>query len=158
MVIAAMKLKDAYSLGFPGGIDGKESTCNAGDPGLIPGLGRSPGERNGYTLQYSGLENSMDCIVCCYVTSVVSDSLRPHESQRARPPCPSPTPRIHSDSRPSSQWCHPAISTSVVLFSSVFNFSQHQGLFQWVRSSHQVAKILELQHQSFQWIIRIDFL
>ena len=46
MVIAAMKLKDAYSLGFPGGIDGKESTCNAGDPGLIPGLGRSPGEGN----------------------------------------------------------------------------------------------------------------
>ena len=51
--------------------------------------------------------------------SVVSDSLRPHESQHARPPCPSPTPRVHSDSRPSSQWCHPAISSSVVLpFSS----------------------------------------
>ena len=50
--------------------------------------------------------------------SVVSDSLQPHESQHARPPCPSPTPRIHSDSRPSSQWCHPAISFSVVLFSS----------------------------------------
>ena len=46
--------------------------------------------------------------------SVVSDSLRPHESQHARPPCPSPTPGVHSDSRPSSQWCHPAISTSVV--------------------------------------------
>ena len=42
--------------------------------------------------------------------SVVSDSLRPHESQHARPPCPSPTPGVHSDSRPSSQWCHPAIS------------------------------------------------
>jgi len=50
--------------------------------------------------------------------SVVSDSLRPHESQHARPPCPSPTPRVHSDSRPSSQWCHPAISSSVVPFSS----------------------------------------
>ena len=50
--------------------------------------------------------------------SVVSNSLRPHESQRARPPCPSPTPRVHSDSRPSSQWCHSAISSSVVLFSS----------------------------------------
>ena len=50
--------------------------------------------------------------------SVVSDSLRPHESQRARPPCPSPTLRVHSDSRPSSQWCHPAISSSVVPFSS----------------------------------------
>ena len=50
--------------------------------------------------------------------SVVSDSLRPHESQHARPPCPSPTPRVHSDSCPSSQWCHPAISSSVVPFSS----------------------------------------
>ena len=50
--------------------------------------------------------------------SVVSDSLRPHESQHTRPPCPSPTPGVHSDSRPSSQWCHPAISSSVIPFSS----------------------------------------
>ena len=49
--------------GFPSGSDGKESACNAGDPGLIPGLGRSPGEGKGYPRQYSGLENSMDCIV-----------------------------------------------------------------------------------------------
>ena len=50
--------------------------------------------------------------------SVVSNSLRPHESQHTRPPCPSPNPGVHSDSRPSSQWCHPAISSSVVPFSS----------------------------------------
>ena len=50
--------------------------------------------------------------------SVVSDSLRPHESQHARPPCPSPTPGVHSNSSPSSQWRHPAISSSVVPFSS----------------------------------------
>ena len=50
--------------------------------------------------------------------SVVSDSLRPHESQHARPPCPSPTPGVHPDSCPSSPWCHPAISSSVVPFSS----------------------------------------
>ena len=50
--------------------------------------------------------------------SVVSDSLRPHESQHARPPCLSPTSRVQSDSRPSSQWCHPAISSSGVPFSS----------------------------------------
>ena len=49
--------------------------------------------------------------------SVVSDSLQPHESQHARPPCPSPTLGVHSDSRPSSPWCHPAISSSVVPFS-----------------------------------------
>ena len=50
--------------------------------------------------------------------SVVSDSLWPHESQHTRPPCPSPTPGVHSDSCPSGQWCHPAISSSVVPFSS----------------------------------------
>ena len=50
--------------------------------------------------------------------SVVSNSLRPHESQHARPPCPSPTPGVQSDSRPSSQWCHPTISSSVIPFSS----------------------------------------
>ena len=50
--------------------------------------------------------------------SVVSDSLRPHESQHARPPCPSPTPGVYSNPCPSSRWCHPAISSSVVPFSS----------------------------------------
>ena len=50
-------------MGFLCGSAGKESACNVGDLGLIPGLGRSPGEGKGYALQYSGLENSMDCIV-----------------------------------------------------------------------------------------------
>ena len=50
-------------MGFPCGSAGKESACNVGDLGLIPGLGRAPGEGKGYPLQYSGLENSMDCIV-----------------------------------------------------------------------------------------------
>ena len=49
-------------MGFLDSSVGKEPTCNAGDPSLIPGLGRSPGEGKGYPLQYSGLENSMDCI------------------------------------------------------------------------------------------------
>ena len=49
--------------------------------------------------------------------SVVSNSLQPHESQHARPPCSSPSPGVHSDSCPSSQWCHPAISSSVIPFS-----------------------------------------
>ena len=49
-------------MGFPEGSAGKESACNAGDYGLIPGLGRSPGEGKGYPTQYSGLENSMDCV------------------------------------------------------------------------------------------------
>ena len=50
-------------MGFPSGSDSRELACSAGDLGLIPGLGRSPGEGNGYPLQYSCLENSMDCIV-----------------------------------------------------------------------------------------------
>ena len=50
-------------MGFPGGSAGKESSCNAGDLGSIPGLGRSPGEGKGNPLQYAGLENSMDCTV-----------------------------------------------------------------------------------------------
>ena len=62
-----------------------------------------------YTSQFSSVQFSH---------SVVSDSLRSHESQHARPPCPSPTPRVHSELRPSSQWCHPVISSSVVPFSS----------------------------------------
>ena len=61
--------------------------------------------------------------------SVVSDSLRPHVSQHARPPCPSPTPWVHSNSCISSQWCHPAISSSVVPFSSCHQSLPASGSF-----------------------------
>ena len=79
--------------------------------------------------------------------SVMSDSLQPHESQHARPPCPSPTPRVHSDSHPLSQWCHPAISSSVIPFSSCpqslpasepFSMSQ---LFAWGGQSTGVSAL-----------------
>ena len=91
---------------------------------------------------------------------VMSNSSWPHGLQHARPPCPSPSPGVCSNSCPLSQWCYPTISSSAVAFSSCQNLSQHQGLFQWVSSSNQVAKVLEfqLQHQSFQWIFRTDFL
>ena len=79
-------------------------------------------------LHVSMVHSVSQCSLCDYTRicfssvqfsrSVVSDSLRPHESQHGRPPCPSPTPGVHSDSRPSSQWCHPAISSPVVPFSS----------------------------------------
>ena len=62
--------------------------------------------------------------------SVVSDSLQTQESQHCRPPCPSPTPRVHSNSCPSSQWCHPAISSSVVPFSSCPQSFPASGSFQ----------------------------
>ena len=79
--------------------------------------------------------------------SVVSDSSQPHESQHARPPCPSPTPGVHSDSRPLSQWCHPAISSSVVPFSSCpqslpasESFSMNQ-LFAWGGQSTGISAL-----------------
>ena len=71
----------------------------------------------------SKMKNTLDginrklCISVQFSRSVVSDSLRSHESQYARPPCPSLTPGLHSDSHPSSQWCHPAILSSVIPFS-----------------------------------------
>ena len=88
--------------------------------------------------------------------SVVSDSLQSHGLQHASPPCQSLTPGVYSNSCPLSRWCYPTISSSVFPFSLAFNLSQHQGLFKWVSSSHQVAKVLEfqLQHQSFQWTFR----
>ena len=75
--------------------------------------------------------------------SVMSNSLWFHGLQHTRPPCPSPLPGVCSDSCSLSQWCHPSMSSYVVPFSSVFSLSQHQGLFQWVSSSHQVAKGLD---------------
>ena len=110
--------------------------------GSVPGLGRFSGGESDNPLQYSCLENAMDraprwaavpggaqsltqlkwlsthISSVQFSCSVVSDSLRPHESEHTRPPCPSPTPGVHSDWRPSSPWCHPAISSSVVPFSS----------------------------------------
>ena len=101
------------------------------------------------------------CVNLCSVQfshSVVSDSLWPHESQHARPPCPSPTPGVHSDSRPLSQWCHPASSSSVVPFTSCpqslpssesFPMSQ---LFTWGDQSTGVSALaLFLPKKSQGW-------
>ena len=73
-------------------------------------------------------------------------------TKHTRPPCPSPIPGVHPNPCPSSRWCNPTISSSVIPSPPALNLSQHQGLFKWVSSSHQVAKVLEfqLQHQSFQ--------
>ena len=83
--------------------------------------------------------------------SVMSGSLQPYESQHARPPCPSPTPRVHSDSFPSSQWCHPAISSSVVPFCSCPQSLPASESFPMrsfpmsLFTSHEVAKVLKFQ-------------
>ena len=77
--------------------------------------------------------------------SLLSNSLWPHGLQHARDPCPSPSPGVCSNPCPMSQWCHPTITSSVYPSPLALSLSQHQGLFQWVSSSYQVAKILELQ-------------
>ena len=90
--------------------------------------------------------------------SVMSNSLRPHELQHTRPPCPSPTPRVHPNPCPLSWWGYPTISSSAVPFSSCPQSFPASGSFKWASSSHQVAKVLEfqLQNQSFQWTPRTD--
>ena len=90
---------------------------------------------------------SRETKLCQFSRSVVSDSLRPHGLQHARLPCPSPTPGVYSNSCLLHWWCHPTLSSSVNLYT--FSLSQHQGLFEWISSLHQVAKVLEfqLQHQ-----------
>ena len=91
--------------------------------------------------------------------SVMYDSLPPHGLQHTRPPCPSPTPRLYSNSCPLSRWCHPTISSSVVPFSSCLHSFPVSGSFpmsQLFTSGGQSE--FQLQYQSFQWIFRNDFL
>ena len=90
----------------------------------------------------------------------MSYSLPSHGLRHTRLPCTSLSPRVCSNSCPLSQWCHPTTSSSASPLFSCLHLSQHQDLFQWVGSLHQVAKLLELQlqHQSFHWIFRVDSL
>ena len=107
-----------------------------------------PWKKSYNKLQFSSVQ-SLSC-VRFFVTPWIT----------ARQACPLPTLGVHSNSCPSSRWCHSAISSSVVPFSSCPQSPQHQSLFQWVNSSNEVAKVLEfqLQHQSFQWTPRTDLL
>ena len=92
--------------------------------------------------------------------SVLSDSWQLHGLQHTRPHCPSPTPRAYPNSHSLRQWCHTTISSSCHPLLLPLQSFPASGLFQWVNFLHQVAKVLEfqLQHQSFQWIFRTDFL
>ena len=97
---------------------------------------------------YRGINSGRTCSVQ-FSCLVVSHSLWPHESQHTRPSCPSsPTPGVHSNSCPSSQWCHPAISSSVIPSPPAPNPSQHQSLFRWVNSHIRWPK-----HWSFSFSI-----
>ena len=96
---------------------------------------RSPTKEGAQIFPFSSVQFSSVHFSC----SVVSDSLGSHESQHARPPCPSLSPRVHSNSRPSNRWCHPAISSSVFPFSSCIQSLPTSESF------HEVVKVLEFQ-------------
>ena len=96
----------------------------------------------GSSSYYMGRSSASLSYYLLFSRSVVSNSLWPHGQQHARLPCPSLCPWVCSNSCPSSWWCHPALSSSVAPSPSALSLSQHQGLFQWVSSSHQVAKVL----------------
>ena len=137
----------------------KRVCLQCGRPGFNPWVGKTPWRRDWLPTQYSCLESSMDrrawrarvhavakrqiqltftewpnavlwISLVQFSHLVVSDSLRPHEPQHARPPCPSPTPRVYSNPCPLSRWCHPVISSSVIPFSSHLQSFPASGSFQ----------------------------
>ena len=104
------------------------------------------------------MNESRDISSVQFSCSVVSDSLRPHESQHARPPCPSQTPTVYSNSCPLSQWCHPTISSSVVPFSfcpqsspasGSFQMSQFFALVSWSIGVSASASVLPMNFQDW---------
>ena len=103
-----------------------------------------------FTLNYVSNNEQVQFSSVQFSRSVVSDSLRPHEPQHARPLCPSPTHRVYPNSCPSSQWCHPAISSSVIPFSSCPQTLPASGSFPMSQLFTSGGQILEfqLQHQS----------
>ena len=111
-----------------------------------------------FSIIVSNFPRCTHCQSGLFSCQVVSDCLQPLELQHARLPCPSLSPWVYSNSCPLSWWCHPTISSSVTPFSSCTQSFPASGSFPWVSSLHQVARVLELRHQSFQWIVRVDFL
>ena len=90
--------------------------------------------------------------------SVISNSLQPHGLQHTTLPCPSPSPRVYSNSCPSSQWCHPTISSSVAPFSSCLQSFPASGSFPMSQFFTSGGQSIGASDQSFQWIFRTDFL
>ena len=101
------------------------------------------------------ISSTRNCCRCSVAKSC--PTMWSYELQYTRLPCPSPSPGVCSAH---AHWASDAIQPSYPLLPPsppAFNLSQHQGLFQWVSSSYQVPRLLGLQHQSFQWIFRVDF-
>ena len=123
---------------------------------LFPNLGQSEIEVGLQSVRTKEERISTSLFYCSVAQLCLTP--QPHGLQHARLLCPSLSPRVCSNSCPLT--CHPTISSSAIPFPPALNLSQYRGLFWWVSSYHQMAKILELQlqHQSFQWIVRIYFL
>ena len=148
--------------GLPHGLSGKESAFDVRDKDSVSGSERSPGGRNG---NHSCWENPMDrgawwaTVLLLFSHSVMSNSLWPHVLLHTRHPV---LHHLLELSQTHVHWVGDTIQASHPLSSPSppFSLSQHQDLFQWVGSLHQVAKLLELQLHSlsFQWIFRTDFL
>ena len=121
-----------------------------GRPGVLQSMGLQRVRHNWATKHYT----RKNCLVTWSCLT-----LWPHGLPCARLLCPPLSPGICSNSCPLSCWCYLTISSSSIPIAFCFSLSQKQGLFQWVGSFHQAAKVLELQlqHQSFQWIFRVDF-
>ena len=102
----------------------------------------------------------VDLISVQFSRSVVSDSLRPHGLQHARPPCPSPTPGVYSNSCPLSRWCHPTTSSSIVPFSSCPQSFPASGSFQTSQLFASGGQSIGVSASAsvLQWIFRTDFL
>ena len=164
-------------MGFSGGSDGYKSAYNAGDAGLFPGSGRYPGVGNGNPLQYScwrmpwteeaGRLQSMGSQRVRHSSVQFSSVAQSCPTLCDPMNCSMPGLPVHHQ-LPESTHTHvhrvgDAIQPSHPLSSPsppALNLSQHQGLCKWVSSLHQVAKVLEfqLQHQSFHWTPRTDYL
>ena len=131
-----------HNRNFCGGPVVENLPSNAEDVGSIPGQ-----------------ETKIPRAVVVQSVSLCPTLCNPMDLRHARLSCPSLSPRVCSNSCSLSRWCHPDISSSVTPFFYPQSF-QHQGLLQWVSSSHQVTKVLDLQlqHQSLQGIYRVDFL
>ena len=151
---------------FPCGSIGKELACYAGDLGSIPGLGRFPGEGKGYPLQYSCLENSMDFIVYSVVQFSSVHSLS-HVWLFVTPWTVALQASLSITNSQSllklmsiASVILPTISSSVIPFSSCLQSFPASGSFQMSQLFASGGKVLEfqLQHQSFQWIFKTDFL
>ena len=171
----------AVSMGFPGGSAVRSLPAKSGVEGSVSSLGRSSGEGNGNPLRYfclsspvnrgahGGLhsmgsqrvrhnwETKQRLCCCCLVAKLCLRLCDPVDCSTPGFPVLHHLPEL---AQTRAHWVGDAIQPSHPLSSAsspAFSLSQCQGLFQWVSSSHQVAKVLKLQHQSFQWILRVIY-